>query len=107
METPAVAHGTARWSRVAEFVRAADDGDQSSAGTRCLDLRDGLDVLLSSRTGAAPLPGSIAVIRILDALFVGPTPAIAAPPYHAPNKPTRDRSPRDNDRPEVPGTGPR
>jgi hypothetical protein len=104
METPAVAHVTARWSSVAEFVRAADDGDQSSAG---MDLKDSLRTVLFSGAGAAPLPGSTTVIRILDALFVGPTPAIAAPPYHAPNKPTRDRSPRDNDRPEVPGTGPR
>jgi len=50
---------------------------------------------------------SSSIIRILDEFFVGPTPSVPAPPYRSPNQTARDRSPRENDLPKVPGTSPR
>ena len=70
--------------------RAGDDIKLAGSGL-CLDLRDKF---------------RIAVIRILDEFFVPPAPPTVAPPYHSPNEPTGNRSPRNDYPPEMPGIRP-
>ena len=44
----------------------------------------------------------LTVVRILDKLFVGPTPPVATPPHRSPDEPAGDRSLRKDDLPEMP-----
>ena len=70
--------------------RARDENKLARSGL-CLDLRDRF---------------RIAVIRILDEFLVCPASPTVAPPYHSPNEPTGNRSPRTDYPPEMPGIRP-
>jgi hypothetical protein len=77
-------------------------GSYASSKARRCRLKRNANAATGQTRGRTELPSRLVRVFKFDEAFVDPTSAVVPAPDLAPHQPSRDRSPRDEDGPEVP-----